>query len=269
MLSILLVACGESAQSALVVDEPAPGIVGTVTYERGDDVYIQEIGGEPEQLERNASYPRFSPQGSRVAMVSGNDIVVFDGRTNQRHVVAHARNPRAVAWHPQGNRLFYTDADSVWIVDLKSRAKQRVVSGTVFLELDVAPDGRALVGTVHRLGFSILTVDLKTGQKRRLAGGCSASFSPDGRQVSRLDNSHTQLSLLAFNGKSPDHILKAPGKMKYDNHFWSNHPNWIVGEDESDQRDIILIHAVSGEVKRVTTVGNASRGDVFIRSVDS
>jgi hypothetical protein len=267
LAGVALSGCGDSNGSAESTPIAESSLSYSVAYQRGDDVFVKDHDAEPRLLVRNATHPRWDPDGSRVATVSARNILVVDAHSGEATTVATAADPVTVAWHPSGERLFFTDRNMVRIVDLETQAVSTVVEGHRVLELDVAPDGTTLVGTVRRSGYAIRVFDLEAGNSRNIARGCSASISPDGKMVTNLLSGHRNLDLIKPANGDRVRLLDAPDGVVYDNQYWTNHPDWIAGELEGDKRDIVLINATDGRVRRVTDEGTASRGDVFIRSI--
>ncbi len=263
--TFLLAACADAPEPKPAAASPAPPVEGVAAFQRGDHVYLQNIGGEPRLLSRNTSWPRWSPDGTMIVAVRGREIVEFTLNGGGARVLARADDPRAVAWHPTGRQVFFTDGDRVRAVDRESLKDWTVARDYTFRELDVSPDGRRLVTTVRDFGVKIRMVDIRSGESRELADGCSASFSPGGEFVTNLLSGHRQIALLSPRDGSQLRVLDAPAGLEYDNQYWTNHPDWVAGESEGDRRDVILIHAGDGRVFRVTDVGDASRADVFIR----
>jgi Tol biopolymer transport system component len=266
LAAVTLSACGDSTDS---VDKAAIGqsrLSFSVVYEKDGDIYLRESDGPSRRVLENASYPRWSPDGSRFAAVAGRGIVVVGtgGRVSR---VAKAGDPRAITWHPSGRAVFFSDGERVRVVDLDSGETRVVVEGYRALELDAGPGGRTLVATVRRLGgYAIRLFDLVSGDSRALSRGCSASLSPDGRLVTSLLNDHRRLELLAAVDGHRIRLLEAPAGITFDNHYWTNDPHWIAAETEGEQRDIILVNADDARVWRATSDGDAGRGDVFIRA---
>ncbi len=261
---LLLTSCSDATNSPPTGQASGLAIRGAVAYQRGQDVFVKDFGGRPRLVAKNASFPRWSPDGDSLVVVNGNKIIEVDVKSKARKTLATASDPRAVAWSSSGDRVFFTDGRRVRVVDRHSLKTRVVARGHTFRELDIDPTGRRLVSTVRGSGISIRLFDLETGESERLAKGCSASFSPDGTLVSNLVSGHRQLVLLSSANGKRARILNAPKGIKYDNHFWTNHPDWIAGELEGRETDIVLINAIDGSVHRITQVGDASRADIFI-----
>lgn len=263
LTALVLAGCGEAAdESTPVPSMESHPMVLSVVYERGDDVMIRRRGGAAARLLAGARYPRFSADGTQVAAVRGSSVVVVSAEGGEDRVVARGDAPQAVAWDAAGKRVYFSDGKRIQVVDADGGQVTTVRDGYRVLELDAGPDG-ALVGTVKGLGYAIYRFP-PDGEPEKLAAGCSASFSPDGALVSNLLDGHRGMSLMSVRNGVPSRSITAPGEIRYDNHVWTNHPDWIAGETEGERHDIVLIHAVDGRVLRVTDDGDAHRGDVFI-----
>ena len=263
LLLVTMTACSETTLPPVPV---TPGeFRGLAAFERGDDVYLQAIGGAPTRLMVNASFPRWSPDGKSLGLVSGQRIIRIDTGSKKQTTLARAKNPRAVAWHPNGQWLFFSDGNLVRTVNVNTGETRVAVQGYTFRELDISPDGKKLVATVRHNGVKIRLFDFATGKSRLLSSGCSASFSPDGSLVSKLHDGHRGMDLLASATGKVQHTIESTRGIRYDNHFWTNHPDWIAGEVEGGTRDVVLINSRTGEIHRITDLGDAGRADVFLK----
>jgi len=240
-----------------------------VVYERPDGIYAQDIAGRARLIGAGGTWPRWSPDGSTVAFVKENSIAIVNVDGTGLAAVARASAPRAVAWHQDGERIFFTDGDSVRAVRISSGEVSQVASGARFLEIDISRDGRYLAATVKGFGgfgFRVRIYDLKTGNSRELAKGCGASYSPDGQQVSNLLSGHRKIALLDLNKGSEEGAVYAPTGYRFDNPFWSNHPDWIVSQSDGKKSDILLHRVSDGASWQITFTGDTNRADLFVYS---
>jgi hypothetical protein len=182
----------------------------------------------------------------------------------QRPLAETARADRvdAVAWHPSGREVLFTDDNEIKAVSIETGAVRMVVRGHQFRGLDLATNG-ILVATSsgHRMhGF-----DLNTGQYHDLGRGCSANLSPDGSLMSRNTGRHLSMSLQRWADGAEVGSIAAPPGLTIDNEYWSNHPNWIVTRTESPRRCFVFVHDVAAKrAYQVTFEGNGNRPDLHV-----
>ena len=241
---------------------------GVVVFERPDGIYSQGLGAvQPEKLLSDARYPRWSPDGTRVACIQDNRIVEISVADKHIQEVAGAEKPRALAYHPDGVTIFFSDGENLMRADRSGGQAIVVSSGGPYYEIDVTFQGKRMVATTKGpggLGWQVRALQLEKQKQWKVAGGCSASLSPDGLHVTHLLSNHLRLQIRHW--KSGEFIgeINAPDNMKFDNHFWSNHPDWIASESEGEQRDIYAHYVPMNLAYQVTTTGDCGRPDLFI-----
>lgn len=221
-------------------------------------------GGEAVRIAANASWPRWSPDGRYVAFVRGNRIMRVAADGGGEEVLAEAAEARAVAYHPNGQEVLFTDDEAIKSVSIGSREVRTVVSGWNFREPDISPDGARLVASVRRGGVQMRGFDLAKGKDWRIAGGCSASFSPDAQRVTNNDGNHRALSIRLWESGRKVASVDAPPGRTFDNQFWSNDQDWIASITD-DYAEDVFIHQVSQDRSfRVTSSGDCDRPDLFV-----
>ncbi len=246
----------------------AHGIHGSVVYQRPDGIYKTDIGSStPVRLAENGTWPRWSPDGRYVAFVRGHRILRVKQDGSGEEALAMAANPRAVAWGPEGLKLFFTDDDIIRAVDLKTRQVQSVTSGYQFRELDSSSSNDLLVTSVRKIGVHIRGYDLATGKQWKIADGCSASLSPDGKRVTNNAGNHRKLFLRDVESGQVTGIVNAPEGHTFDNQFWSNDEDWLVSiNDDGDAADVFVHQISKNKAVQVTFTGDCDRPDLFITS---
>lgn len=240
-----------------------------VVYQCDDGICKKLIGEEtPILLTNNGTYPRWSPDGKWIAFVRGNTIMRMTANGKKIQMMARAIAPRAVAWTFDG-RVIFTDGHVVKAVHSTTLTVETLITGPKFFEIDMvhSTKGDILAATVKtNFSYQVKIFDLKTGKKRTIARGCSASLSPDGRLVTVNTDNHKQLDLYqAHSGIKKGHI-NAPSRFKFDNHFWSTSQNWIVSQSEGKYANIFVHHVPTNRVWQVTFTDNCDRPDLYIAS---
>jgi dipeptidyl aminopeptidase/acylaminoacyl peptidase len=240
---------------------------GAVAYQRQDGIYTTEIGTlEAVPLAAGGVRPRWSPDGERIAFVRGEEIALVPAGGGAVRVVARDRDALSVAWEPDGSALLFAAGERVQRVDLETGAVRTVLTGYRFFELDRS--GERLVATVKGpagFGWAVRLFDLESGESRRLARGCSASFSPDGALATSLRGDHERLDLREVATGRVVGGVDAPPGLRFDNQTWSSHPDWIASESEGEWSDVFLHEVSTGRAFQVTDTGDARRPHAFLR----
>lgn len=242
-----------------------PDMTGRIVCERPDGIYMQKIGSAPEKLVPGGKYPRWAADGTAVAYVLDHTIGLITLADRQPVTLARASSPHAVAFHPDGKSVWFTDGDTVKSVNRKSGVMVTVAQGKRYRELDTV--GSLLAGTVHGLGFYVEVVDLVSGNTRRIARGCSASLSPAGDLVTVNGGGHTRLDIYDARTGERKRGVDAPAGERFDNHFWSNHSDWIVSIKEGRPHEILLHQVSSNRSWRMAETGECDRADLFVEKV--
>ena len=140
------------------------------------------------------THVRIAPDGRRLALADGPDIVVLDRSGRKTTLSSGWGDMTTLAWSPSGNEVWFTASPrpndvSAWTLRAVSLdGKERVIfssAGTALAILDIFRDGRALVATtVARMGCSC--VPGGAAQARELSwldGSAPEALSSDGGWV--------------------------------------------------------------------------------------
>jgi uncharacterized protein (TIRG00374 family) len=239
---------------------------GKIVYQRPDGIYVLDLGeNKPRRIAPYGSYPRWSPDGRRIAFVHDNAIMTVMADGGKMRKVAAAQQARAVCFAPDGRSILFSDGNHVRRVDLDSLAVSEVLRDGEFREIGIAGNGGKLAATIRiRFGYRVRVFDLQNGTDRTVAGGCSASLSPGGELVTVLGGDHEKLFFHRWDNLQRSGYVSAPAGMKFDNQYWSNHQQWIISTSEGAHHDIYVHHVPSDTAYRVTTSGDCDRGDLYV-----
>lgn len=263
----------EPEKSIVSPDQAGQGygekVRGKIVYQRPDGIYLLNLQDKtPKRLVPYGTYPRWSPDGGRFVFVHGNDIVLADAEGREVKKIAVAERARAVCFAPDGKSVLFSDGRLLKKVELATgRVTTLLQNNSEFREFDLSSDGTRLAATVRTLlGTKVLAFDLAGGMKERTVAnnGCSASLSPDGRFITVNGASHKKLDLYDWQTLRPAGAVSAPAGLKFDNQYWSNHPEWLVSTSEGGGPDIYLHHVPGNTAFRVTSSGDCDRADLFV-----
>lgn len=165
--------------------------------------------------------PRSSPDGRYIAYNRKDPhrheaIMVADRSGNApREIVRRRYSDRAVCWSPDGNILYFSQAEIVrgfnifqdlYSYDLNRQQLQRLTNGLRIKEPDVSPDGKRFAVIIHdkgKQGLAVLNFESGKPRLKDLTGLMSVRlsgprWSPDGNMVA--------YEAKDTNGKSGIHI---------------------------------------------------------------
>lgn len=163
---------------AWVAVQPAqaafPGENGRIAFQSDRDgpveIYATSLGGTPERIttSNNSSDPAYSPDGSKIAFVSGGaqgqDIFVMnaDG-TGRKQITNTGSADKQPAWSPDGKKIAFvansfdsdrqTD-DEIWTINADGTGRRQVTNNTVQTDEQPAwsPDGTRIAFVSARTG---------------------------------------------------------------------------------------------------------------------
>ena len=226
------------------VREMAPG--GALAYSADKSVYVVELDGAAPKKVGDGLFPEFSPDGSKLAWVDNSGLTVCkrDGSDSRKlhdrmfkHGGAHWLDNDSLAailqgaggmkWYRfwlDGRRQPMPELDAFGINKEKAR------------ETDVRKGSDGI--WTHVAYRSWKTSDGKGGP---IDGGCACSISPDGKSITALQGSHTELTIRPVREGGLSHDLKWLYPGRFDNHRWSsNDERIIVGVEEKTKRMVVI-----------------------------
>ncbi len=257
---------GSNKSNAVTLIHPDKLPHGRIVFMKAGGIYVKELGDDTEKrVLVKGTYPRWSPDGNKIAFVHNHQIGMFNLTDNSTTYLAKAENPRAVVFNDTGKSILYADAETIFSVDIHSRQKKKVAQGKDYRELDVAKKGSLLAVTAKEIfDYYVYIIDLKNDRIKKIARGCSASLSPNGERITVNSRSHLELKLFDRLTGEKTGSLDAPSGYKFDNQFWSNDPDWIVSISEENEADVYVHQVSTNQSWQVTQTGDCDRPDLYI-----
>ena len=157
--------------------------------------------------------PAWSPLENTIAfegrIEDNNDIFLIDvdGSSGTR-LTANPANDFRPTWSPDGRQIAFstkrTEKYSLFVMNIDgSDLKPLVSEGTHAVSPMWSPDGKTLLFTKVGDGASIYTLDLATGQQKRITAGSAldntVSWSPDGKQFAYLTEDADGMAINTMN----------------------------------------------------------------------
>ena len=241
---------------------------GAVVYTHENRLRLLELGQvQPRDLGPGLC-ARFSPDGKRLAAFDREVVSVIDLATGARtELVRDVEEDDGcpVEFHSDGRQvIFVREDDGIFTVRIRDRAVAQLTREDDYSgEPGISADGKRLA---VRAGHSLFAIDLTTGERRRYGRGCSPGVSPDGRYLMQNVNGHRRLPIESWDGRERfdlDADSCRPDR-SWDNHHWSNHPNYIAAQGDRRWRAVYVLDVAANRGTRVTWERSASP-DLYIR----
>jgi Tol biopolymer transport system component len=182
----------------------ANGVIAFTSARTGtNQVFVRSADGTEKQLTTitgvgGATAPSFSPDGSRIAYVSGSDVWVMraDG-THKVNLTHNAKNNADPTWSPDGAKIAFRSSRDVMSGEIYSvpaggGTPHRITHNTMAeRNLDWAPNGARIAfdasGTGAAPNSQIYVASVSTGAVTNLSSNSyddsSPDYSPDGSRI--------------------------------------------------------------------------------------
>ena len=252
----------------------------------GPGIYRMDLGGNGQRWVRGGS-PAWSPDGSRLAFLSGGALHVVGVASDQASTVVDGlpglRNP---SWAPDGHRIaFYSTQggyQDIWVVAADGSDPPRQLTHGAASEDDPrfspswSPDGTQIAYVSNAADWwhdDVWVVDLSTGDSRKVSSSLMASstpmWSPDGGSLALMGTAkdeywYEDLSYLyvvdpADGGERiVDMQVYATDYIMRHEIAWSGDGRWIYFPyHERGAFDLWAVPAEGGVATRVTNVGGS------------
>jgi len=284
--SILLMAA-----SSVDLELPNVRIVftGGMGMDPGDIFLLESLDGKPINLTQHPSpdyFPRWSPDGRRVAFLSRRDgdeeLYVMDLTTRRLKRITRRFGPDAFpAWSPDGRSIAVLSHD-IWLkvrlIDLATGRFRFLTDGRIVGPFDWTPEGKLLIGCKEPKGFYLL--DVESGELERIPIPHDLDFihsldcSRDGRKVvyeatvGRVGGSYIYvMDLVDGTVRNLSKLSGRPASANDSYPRWTPDGRFIVFASDRDPNkkgfDLYIMTDEGEIVKRLDIEGYAYQPDVF------
>jgi len=279
-----------SGEQAALADLDA-AIDGMIFFTKGRTVYRVTIGVDTNLdgiwdavAMGSGDYVRVSPDGTKLAVYygTGGNIYVMSatGDGTDRQLVlsgigaASGEIPN-IEFHPNGHEIVFSQG-GLKAVDVTSPNPSnpvlRLLAG--YHRYDGEPGmaisgKRAAARDGHDLYAIVIEAAETTWRRDRLyMTGCSAGVSPDGSRLMNNNDAHDTLTLRDWDGSFPLTLSAATcqPEEKWDNHHWSNHPNYIAIQGDGI-RECYVLDIAQNKGVRITWTGGVLCPDLWVAGV--
>lgn len=276
-----------SPQEIKARDALAQRIEGVIVYARSGTVELVEIGVWERKSLGPGSAVRWGGDGRFVVVENKGEWFRVDVATGKRSRVPGEETGIAVklAFDVVGEResLVYIDPRKGIVERDLATGKERLVFSAVNTytgELGVSRDGSrfAARGRKKRGGKgtnTLFAMDAASKSDRVYVDpACSAGLSPDGQWLmNNGDNgnqTHGKMNVRRWDGSDRKVLttLTAGKRAEWDNHHWSNHPQFIAGQLKvpgAKKQEACIIDIPENRCVRVTWVEGVSYPDLYVR----
>ncbi|MCI0490552.1 MAG: serine/threonine-protein kinase [Blastocatellia bacterium] len=172
-------------------------------------VWVDRQGQAIPFLKERADYrsPRFSPDGKRVAVLSGNDVWVYEAESGRGIRLTFKGNNQSPVWSPDGKTVvFASDKSGTWSLyrraaDSSGEAERLATNEYRQLPYSWHPDGRliALAAFTASSDTDVVTLSPEENKVTPVLNTAfiedTPRFSPDGRWLAYFSNESGQVEV--------------------------------------------------------------------------
>lgn len=266
------VKAGPSPAEQAKLDALDAAIDGYILYTKDSKVYKMQIGvWTPVEL-GDGNYARWSPDGQRIAVLYNSNLYVMDADgTNPVSILSGLIwNINPIEFSTTTDEVFFTQSNyGLRAAEIKTpppALRDVALYHKYFGEPAVSLSGTRAVA---RVAHDLYAIDINVGD-RKYAAGCSPGVSPCGAYVMNNTGEHDTLQIRDWDGSNMFEVdaTTAQPDGEWDNHHWSNHPDYIAVQGEADiVGEIYIMQVSANDCTRVTWVGGCVCPDLFVESV--
>lgn len=233
-------------------------------FEGPDGIYLYDSKDrKPVLIGRGGKWPRFNHNGSALTFVTADSLHTMNVKDSGPTLMTKVGDPKAAAYDASGQGLLFTDKGKILRIEKPGEPPVLCFDKHRTYELDATSDGvvSATVKTMGGYKVMIFRNDFK--QVVDCGSGCTSALRPDGKLVTVLTRGHDSVDFHDTETGKKAGMFKAPDGVKFDNHAWSNHPDWITSEQEHGEGGILVHHIPSGQTWHLVK-GDFHRPDLFV-----
>jgi hypothetical protein len=246
---------------------------GWVVFQRertnlAESIFVAPVGSRWARRLAAGRYPRWSPDGRWIAFFQSSNVCVMTAEGRKFRVLTSARvsEPHALAFHPSGEEIWFSDGNELRAVDWTGRSRT-VLTNLAVRGLGFSADGRRVM--LALAGHRIVAAEVQPKGTFRLGPvlhrGCSAAISPDGVGYTHLGGRHDVLRVRHWNTHQVQVEFRPPEGYPVDNEVWSNHPRWLVCRSEwPAPADVWILDMATTGMVRVVWTADAKRADLWV-----